>query len=339
MPSISASNKSDIEAFQTEESDGFAPSKLKVYINKDVKSKNIEASIENKRQQESEEEARLLYVAMTRSRDFLVLCLHEKVTAKKKENNERPTGGVAMLRYALDQSEIIESLSPIGKNAKLNKSSRLMSQDCESQVITLEVITRFKNSICDNASQSPSSLDQFEHSDKKSNESKRFIHITQPGQANLIGNAVHRVLNLIAFDAESTQIDLVSQKCSKREGIEQDWPQVAALVSNALSYDLLRKSTNSLREVPVSGLISGKLVEGYIDLLLETDAGWLIVDYKTDSIGGKELFEAKLSRYSTQLKTYAFLLSKTHNLKVCGVALLFLKRKKDGLRFIEGFST
>ncbi len=59
------------------------------------------------------------------------------------------------------------------------------------------------------------------------------------------------------------------------------------------------------RELFVSAPIGAAGVEGFIDLLYETDQGLVVVDYKTDRAPSEEDLEAALTRYTPQGAAYA----------------------------------
>ncbi len=59
------------------------------------------------------------------------------------------------------------------------------------------------------------------------------------------------------------------------------------------------------RELYVSAPIGDVSVEGFIDLLYETDQGLVVVDYKTDRAPGEGELDAALQRYTPQGAAYA----------------------------------
>jgi ATP-dependent helicase/nuclease subunit A len=59
------------------------------------------------------------------------------------------------------------------------------------------------------------------------------------------------------------------------------------------------------REVPVAALVDGVLVEGFVDLLVDTPDGLVVVDYKTDQVPSDAELDAAVARYSVQGAAYA----------------------------------
>ncbi len=64
------------------------------------------------------------------------------------------------------------------------------------------------------------------------------------------------------------------------------------------------KPTRILAEYPVTHVLkNGQAVKGWVDLLVDTPKGWVIVDHKfTDK--PKDALEAEALKYSGQLKAY-----------------------------------
>jgi RecB family exonuclease len=77
------------------------------------------------------------------------------------------------------------------------------------------------------------------------------------------------------------------------------------------------------RELYVAAAVGEVAIEGYIDLLYETDAGLVIVDYKTDTIGPDAATADKVDRYARQLAGYAIALETATGLTVAAATLLF----------------
>jgi|GEM_PF-5310395 len=333
LPSISASNNAEIFAFNSNDTSPLDPSDILYHLNKKISSSKALEFVDAKKEQIAKEEARLLYVAMTRARDYLILCTHAKEI--KKPVSEIPKGGVSMLRYAIDKSGIAETLAPIVTDSQKTPISNKVPPKTTSEIISYSEIEEFRAIIDSKKTLNPSHLDENEQTILNTSEISSFIKITKPNRSYLVGNAVHRVLNIVSFDEKPREIKLTADKCALREGIPDQSEEIFKLASTALSNDIITKSKNHLREVPVSGTISGRLVEGYIDLLVETDKGWVIVDYKTDVVESKIALNEKIKKYENQLKTYAFLVSKSQNIQVSGAALLFLRAKGDGLIFVE----
>ena len=56
---------------------------------------------------------------------------------------------------------------------------------------------------------------------------------------------------------------------------------------------------NYYREVFVSAPLNGRLVEGFIDLLIDGPDGMVVVDYKTDTLDNAQEVEDAATRHRT----------------------------------------
>jgi RecB family exonuclease len=126
-----------------------------------------------------------------------------------------------------------------------------------------------------------------------------------------IGNAVHAILETGARRSWQPVPAEEVERVLAREGLAGDGEareRAATLVAGWLESDLraeLADGDARLRpEVPFVLDLGGAIVRGKIDLLADTPAGPLVVDYKTDALGGADPAELA-SRYVTQRDLYA----------------------------------
>ena len=66
------------------------------------------------------------------------------------------------------------------------------------------------------------------------------------------------------------------------------------------------------------------MVEGFVDLCIETDDGLVVVDYKTDELVGPNAVAEKVDRYRLQGATYAVALEHVTQMAVIECRFLFL---------------
>jgi len=121
-----------------------------------------------------------------------------------------------------------------------------------------------------------------------------------------IGSAVHAVLQLVDLRNPTQVGDLVSQQCEieaipDRAGIVRRLVEVA-LASQAVA---LASEHPHHKELFVTAPISGRTIEGYVDLLIESPDGLVVVDYKTDAVRTDADVDAKLAAYELQAAAYA----------------------------------
>lgn len=124
-----------------------------------------------------------------------------------------------------------------------------------------------------------------------------------------IGTAVHRVLELVdlANPTDDEIMRLAELACAESE-IPALVEDVAGRAHTALGADVVRQAGEAgraWREVYVITREGDRYVEGYIDLLAEPSDGKLVVvDYKTDRVDSAGDVTAKKAYYAPQLAQY-----------------------------------
>jgi len=123
-----------------------------------------------------------------------------------------------------------------------------------------------------------------------------------------MGLWVHRILQVLPFDSDQAGLELIA-RCEAAVLFGED-PQAAQLqdalrlVSNFLHSPLanqIRQARMVLREFPIIFELNNQLLKAKLDLAFEDDSGWTILDYKSDRQPSVESVEA----YSTQISLYA----------------------------------
>ena len=76
------------------------------------------------------------------------------------------------------------------------------------------------------------------------------------------------------------------------------------------------------RELFIAAPVGGRVLEGYIDLLVRTGDGLVIVDYKTDQWSGPVQTAERIGRYRTQLAAYGAALEAALDEPVVGGVLV-----------------
>lgn len=121
-----------------------------------------------------------------------------------------------------------------------------------------------------------------------------------------IGSAVHAVLQLVDLTKPSDLDDVVAQQC-EIEGIPDRTGIVWRLVTAALDSSAVATAAEHphFKELFVTAPLGDRTIEGYVDLLIETPQGLIVVDYKTDSVRSEADVDAKLGVYELQAAAYA----------------------------------
>ena len=76
------------------------------------------------------------------------------------------------------------------------------------------------------------------------------------------------------------------------------------------------------RELFVAAPIGDRVLEGYVDLLVRTTAGYVIVDYKTDAWRAGTDRAERIARYRHQLAAYAVALERVIGEPIVGGVLV-----------------
>ena len=126
--------------------------------------------------------------------------------------------------------------------------------------------------------------------------------------------------------ASGAGIDASAAAQAAAEGVIGMEREIAALARAAVDSDVVRDAVAHpfRREMYVAAPIGGRVLEGYVDLVYRTDAGLVVVDYKTDAWGSPADLDAKVERYRLQGASYALALETATGEPVARCVFLFL---------------
>jgi hypothetical protein len=121
------------------------------------------------------------------------------------------------------------------------------------------------------------------------------------------GTLVHAVLATVPLDADRATLDAIVRTQARIVGATGDETASALrVVAQVLAHPLFHAAREAdaagrcLREMPVTATADGSLIEGVVDFAFETDAGYCVIDFKTDRAVGD-----LLDRYRRQVQFYA----------------------------------
>jgi ATP-dependent helicase/nuclease subunit A len=257
---------------------------------------------------------RLLYVAVTRARDHLVLAHFGKLKTKAGE----PASGVLLAPIADQLPAVNESTEeyveggvlvlPPGEPPARAEGEKTVSAetllDARDDWMTGRARLLAKAAQPARAT-SPSAL---EHVDE---EVRSGGPGAPPGRAKALalGSAVHRIMELCDLQDEASiarvaagvtrelgRPDLTDEAVELATACWRAAPVRAAAVAAAADPGAV------FRELPIGALIGDVIVSGAIDLLYRDGEEWVVVDYKTDRGADGDALRA---RYSPQGAAYA----------------------------------
>jgi ATP-dependent helicase/nuclease subunit A len=138
-----------------------------------------------------------------------------------------------------------------------------------------------------------------------------------------VGRAVHAVLQFADLRTGADIDEHAAAQCAA-EGILGMDDTVATLARSAIAAPVVREALDlpHHRELFVAAPFGDRVLEGYIDLFVETPEGGLIVDYKTDRWPDPAEREERIGTYRLQLAAYAVALEHVLGRAVAGGMLV-----------------
>ncbi|MCH7699225.1 MAG: PD-(D/E)XK nuclease family protein [Chloroflexi bacterium] len=281
--------------------------RMEATVGRHFQTPGYEERSQREEQMEQFEKVRLLYVGATRARDHLIVSLHHKASSSG------PKSLAAQLYLVCrDNDELWHDIKPValpheepapaGFDDSPEKFKR-WSEDRERRIEDLrrvpmrsatEIVKEFAGVSGDPNVQKDPPVEE--------------VPPWRRGRAGTtIGRAVHAVLQSIDLESR-TDLESAARAQADAEGIAGRWQEITRMVEAVLESPSIREAVAEgryWRELFVSAPIGEAGVEGFIDLLYETDKGLVVVDYKTDRAPSEEDLEAALTRYTPQGAAYA----------------------------------
>ena len=268
------------------------------------------------------ERLRLLYVAATRARDHLIVCLHRPEFGRKST-----TGATVLAEHALESASAAPfvpsrtGLSPprvatraplLDKDQWLARRSEATSAARRSTVVSATTLAR----------------QVAEAADPGLNKNARNLDLPPWLKGRFgtdFGRAVHGVMQVIDL-ATGEGLPEAAAAQAAAEGVDNRRATVEQVARSALDTQVARQAAagEHWREVWVAATVGDCLVEGYIDLLYRHGSGLVVVDWKTDHVDGDDDVAAKLERYRLQGASYAAAIEAATSLTVERMVFVFL---------------
>ncbi|NQT35262.1 UvrD-helicase domain-containing protein [bacterium] len=293
---------------------------------------------ENEEQEKSAEAQRLLYVAMTRARDHLVLpCLFKK----------SPTGYTEWIYDLIHETGDYEGL-PM-PSYRLLTDDRLPAsvQAVKEPVETLPDVSSVwdertawqseRASRLKNAVQKIPKVTRPSRHDSYSSEPYPALSVKEKPETvvegdepdrTAVGRALHKYMALI--DPFNVPDDALADYVAREEGILRE--HLDPLLSSCLNGELWREAITAVRvwrEVPVSVRTSDGILLGVIDLVWEDGEGLThIGDWKSGSV--------QPERHAAQMRDYAWAVEQATGREVASVSLFYAESGKKVIIELDG---
>ncbi|MFP4513281.1 MAG: UvrD-helicase domain-containing protein [Acidimicrobiales bacterium] len=292
---------------------------------------------DREREMEGHEQLRLLYVACTRGRDHLVVTTHHR--AGNGSFAELLTGAAATCPDRWRTADTVSDQQRLGlggvrapapEGAEVGPTAdqrrnwiarrhRLLDEQGARRHVSATALARSVQEA--EAAPVPEGLDAPDDHAAPEVEPQR-----RRGRAGTaIGRAVHATLQLLDLADPDPDIESEAGRQADNESIPEHAGTVAAMVRSALASVTVRTARIAHREIYVAAPVGEVVLEGYIDLLAETDDGLVIVDYKTDTVRTEAEVDEKLAAYELQGAAYAVALEAATGLSVVGCRFVFCR--------------
>ncbi len=269
------------------------------------------------------EDVRLLHVAATRARDYLVVSLF---------HSQRGASAAARIHAIVQELPgLAREPGPSSASAPIAPPPAIAPDTADDRAAWL---ARREAAIADlralpavsATALAKAAAERADPNPEKEEPSEELEPWRRGRAGTAIGRAVHSTLQTIDL-ASGAALGETSRAQATAEGVAGRAEEVGRLVRAALDAPAVREAVASgryWREVYVGAPVDGALLEGFIDLLYETRDGFVVVDYKTDRLAGDEDADAALARYEPQGAAYALALSETLGRPVTRCVFLFL---------------
>jgi ATP-dependent helicase/nuclease subunit A len=288
-------------------------------------------------QMDFHEKLRLLYVALTRARDHLVVSVHRNVRATEQSERVRWTHS-ELLWAAAQAAPHWSTLDPPAPGAPVARPAsaarvepglswddwraardRALASGGRRRVHSATAIATQAA-----ARAAPASADPGLAKDARDLELPPW---NKGRYGSAVGRAVHAVLQTVDLVTGAGVDDTASAQAAA-EGVIGRERQIAELARSALASATLHDAVASSayrREMYVATSVHGVTLEGYVDLVYRLpEGGLVVVDYKTDAWRDHDDLDAKLARYRLQGASYALALEGATGEQVSRCVFLFL---------------
>ncbi len=294
------------------------------------------------------ERERLLYVALTRARDHLVVSSYHKVSAKGVATSSH---GFTVAAWAGDAgSHLVRRWDPVEASPRPavpivdatdapvldtptdweRRHRHRLANGSARSTISATALARAIGAGTSPGGQSIGILDDERDGSDDGPESNGLPPrvFTRGRAGTAIGSAVHGVLQLVDLSAPvDNDIDALCQSQAWAESVPEHVDTIARAVQSALSADIVQRCRTAPhhKELYVAAPLGSLTIEGYIDLLVERSDGLVVVDYKTDTVRNTAEVNAKLDHYALQGTAYALAVEKATGHEVVDVQFVFAR--------------
>ncbi|MCH7788255.1 MAG: UvrD-helicase domain-containing protein [Acidobacteria bacterium] len=301
-----------------------------VSLTKNLETTNFDRIRDLEAEMDGYEACRLLYVAATRARDHLFVSGHHR--------SKTSSHGATMFEAARCHSGLVRSPGrPVPARVDQAAVRGVETNEVESHTSGDRSHRKTESTRSSRHQWQQARATALDAAARQTvvaasslNDSHRPSGRGERGTA--IGLALHAVMEQVDL-VDPVGIEALATHCAAAEGITEQAPTIAAMAIGALGCDvmMLARDLPHHREVFVAAPFEDRVIEGYIDLLIEGPDGLIVVDYKTDVADPAELETA----YGIQLASYAYCLEHSTGRNVTSAVLLCCSVSSTAARSID----
>jgi ATP-dependent exoDNAse (exonuclease V) beta subunit (contains helicase and exonuclease domains) len=324
-------------------------------MRKGVQTADFDRRADLEAEMDDEEKLRLLYVACTRARDHLVVSAHH-IEAKPSfaqlvwEQSQAapadcwcaaladlPPADLAPVEASRDRTKAGDAQGPdVDLERRAEWIERRRALLAKGQVARTISATEIRRAGADRPAIRATDVQPTDlvSGHDEPNTWRRGTAATS------FGRAVHVVLQDVDL-ATGANVEELAAIVAIAEGLPDRVNEIADAARSVLGATIVRAAAtgmptgNAFREMYVAAPVGGRVIEGYIDLLVRTPDGLVVVDYKTDSVANEADVDAKIDEYRLQLAAYALAVEATTAQAVAAGVLVFARAEGVIERRIE----
>ena len=256
---------------------------------------HCEALLHSQEERETQEEANLLYVAVTRAQQYLFI-----------SGSGKPAGWYQNIcqQYSIDTEKLTETHvleQHTGTTHPIEKTPVNELSDYKSDP-RLEKPLTIKNSYLDISPSQISDQQTFHIQPKAEQQSNSHEHFDSRQRGILI----HKMIESLTDNSELTLIDFCQKQLLNQpeETLTVYWQQAVNCIAKFPEYFNDSQYTLAHSEVPVSYQKGKMLVNGVVDRLVVRDKEVIIIDYKTHQLENDQELASIAEQFRPQLEFY-----------------------------------
>ncbi|HXY92623.1 MAG TPA: 3'-5' exonuclease, partial [Acidimicrobiia bacterium] len=291
-------------------------------------------------QMDFHEKLRLLYVALTRARDHLVVSVHR--TTRVPDPNDRQKWTHAELLWAAaceaphwEAFTARGPATPIGFDPPA-PSAPFPPWDVWRARRDAALASGVRSRVRSATAIAAEAAERAARADPGLAKEPRDLELppwNKGRYGTAVGRAVHAVLQTVDL-VTGAGVDDTAAAQAAAEGVIGRERDIAALARSALASATVREAVEHefRREMYVATALGDRTLEGYVDLVYRSPTGLVVVDYKTDAWRDQGDLDAKVARYRLQGASYALALSEATGEPVARCVFLFLGTERAEAR-------